>query len=162
MKFAKTVLATAFALMAAAAHADLTIGVVQPLTGPASGLGIPVKNAVALWPKTIAGETLKVIVLDDASDPTAGVKATQRLITEDKVDVLVGSTATPVAIPMADVAAESGTPQISTDTASLACAKMRPCGAGAKNTRKSALRFAGKSARGNDSDCSSRTSRVSD
>ncbi|MEB0056278.1 ABC transporter substrate-binding protein [Variovorax sp. LG9.2] len=119
MKFTKTILATAFALMTMAAHADLTIGVVQPLTGPASGLGIPVKNAVALWPKTIAGETLKVIVLDDASDPTAGVKATQRLITEDKVDVLVGSTATPVAIPMAEVAAESGTPQISTAPASL-------------------------------------------
>ncbi|CAN5863531.1 ABC transporter substrate-binding protein [soil metagenome] len=119
MKFAKTILATAFAMMAVAAHADLTIGVVQPLTGPASGLGIPVKNAIAIWPKTIAGETLKVIVLDDASDPTAGVKATQRLITEDKVDVLVGSTATPVAIPMADVAAESGTPQISTAPAAL-------------------------------------------
>ena len=119
MKFTKTILATAFAFMTAAAHADITIGVVQPLTGPASGLGIPVKNAVALWPKTIAGETLKVIVLDDASDPTAGVKATQRLITEDKVDVLVGSTATPVAIPMAEVAAESGTPQISTAPAAL-------------------------------------------
>ncbi len=119
MKFTKTILAAAFALMAVTAHADLTIGVVQPLTGPASGLGIPVKNAIAIWPKTIAGETLKVIVLDDASDPTAGVKATQRLITEDKVDVLVGSTATPVAIPMADVAAESGTPQISTAPAAL-------------------------------------------
>jgi len=119
VKFTKTILAAAFALMAVTAHADLTIGVVQPLTGPASGLGIPVKNAIAIWPKTIAGETLKVIVLDDASDPTAGVKATQRLITEDKVDVLVGSTATPVAIPMADVAAESGTPQISTAPAAL-------------------------------------------
>lgn len=123
MKFTKTIHATAFAFVtvAVAAHADITIGVVQPLTGPASGLGIPVKNAVALWPKTIAGETLKVMVLDDASDPTAGVKATPRLITEDKVDVLVGSTATPVAIPMAEVAAESGTLQISTAPAAIEC-----------------------------------------
>lgn len=120
MTFKKTTLAAVLALMAMGmAHADITIGVVQPLTGPASGLGIPVKNAIAIWPKTIAGENLKVIVLDDASDPTAGVKATQRLITEDKADVIVGSTATPVAIPMADVTAESGTPQISTAPAGL-------------------------------------------
>lgn len=101
------------------AHADITVGVVMPMTGPASGLGIPVKNAIAIWPKTLAGENLKVIMLDDASDPTAGVKATQRLITEDKVDVVIGSAATPVAIPMADVAAASGTPQLAASPAAL-------------------------------------------
>jgi branched-chain amino acid transport system substrate-binding protein len=120
MKLLKTSLAAALALaFICSAHADITIGVVQPLTGPASGLGIPVKNAIAIWPDSIAGEKLKVIVLDDASDPTAGVKATQRLVTEDKVDVIIGSTATPVAIPMADVAAAAGTPQISTAPAGL-------------------------------------------
>ena len=101
------------------AHADLTIGVVQPLTGPASGLGIPVKNGILIWPKTIGGETVKLLVLDDASDPTTGVKDTQRLVTDDKVDVIVGSSATPVAIPMADVTAEAQTPQLSTSPAGL-------------------------------------------
>ena len=116
----KTTLAAVLALMAMGmAHADITIGVVQPLTGPASGLGIPVKNGIMIWPKTIAGETLKVVVLDDATDPTTGVKDTQRLVTEDKADVIIGSSATPVAIPMADVTAEAGTPQIATSPASL-------------------------------------------
>ena len=116
----KTTLAAVLALMAmGVAHADITVGVVQPLTGPASGLGIPVKNGIAIWPKTIAGETLKVVVLDDATDPTTGVKDTQRLVTEDKADVIIGSSATPVAIPMADVTAEAGTPQIATSPASL-------------------------------------------
>lgn len=120
MKFTKTLITAAVALaVAGSALADITIGVVQPLTGPASGLGIPVGNAVKLWPATIAGEKLKVVVLDDATDPTAGTKATQRLVTEDKVDVIVGSTATPVAIPMADIATSSGTPQISTAPAGL-------------------------------------------
>ncbi len=120
MKFTKTLITAAVALaVAGSALADITIGVVQPLTGPASGLGIPVGNAVKLWPATLAGEKLKVIVLDDATDPTAGTKATQRLVTEDKVDVIVGSTATPVAIPMADIATSSGTPQISTAPAGL-------------------------------------------
>ncbi|WP_198086153.1 ABC transporter substrate-binding protein [Variovorax sp. E3] len=120
MTFKKTTLAAVLALMAAGfAHADITIGVVQPLTGPASGLGIPVKNGIAIWPKTIAGETLKVVVLDDATDPTTGVKDAQRLVTEEKADVIVGSSATPVAIPMADVTAEAGTPQLSTAPAGL-------------------------------------------
>lgn len=120
MTFKKTTLAAVLALMAAGfAHADITVGVVQPLTGPASGLGIPVKNGIAIWPKTIAGETLKVVVLDDATDPTTGVKDAQRLVTEDKADIIVGSSATPVAIPMADVTAESGTPQLSTAPAGL-------------------------------------------
>ena len=120
MTFRKTTLAAVLALMAAGfAHADITIGVVQPLTGPASGLGIPVKNGIAIWPKSIAGETLKVVVLDDATDPTTGVKDAQRLVTEDKADIIIGSSATPVAIPMADVTAESGTPQLSTAPAGL-------------------------------------------
>jgi branched-chain amino acid transport system substrate-binding protein len=120
MTFKKTTLAAVLALMSMGlAHADITIGVVQPLTGPASGLGIPVKNGIAIWPKTIAGETLKVVVLDDATDPTTGVKDAQRLVTEDKVDLIVGSSATPVAIPMADVTAEAGTPQLSTAPAGL-------------------------------------------
>lgn len=102
-----------------AARADITIGVVQPLTGPVAGLGIPAKNAVALWPKTIGGEPVKVIILDDASDPTTGIKATQRLITDYKVDVLIGSTATAVAMAMSDIAADSGTPQLAISPASV-------------------------------------------
>lgn len=120
MNIKKTTLAAALAFgLFGIAHADLTVGVVLPLTGPASGLGIPVKNQIALWPKTIAGENLKVVVLDDATDPTTGVKDTQRLVTEDKVDVIIGSAATPVAIPMADVAAESGTVQLAASPAGL-------------------------------------------
>ena len=119
LKHATLAAVLASTMLGTAARADITIGVVQPLTGPASGLGIPVNKAIALWPKTIAGQTLKVIVLDDASDPTTGVKAAQRLVTDEKVDVIVGSSATPVAAPMAEVTAESGTPQLSTSPAGL-------------------------------------------
>ncbi len=94
------------------AMADLTIGVSISLTGPTSALGIPTKNGIALWPTAIAGEKLNVIVLDDATDPTIAVKNTRRFITEDKVDVIVGSVATPVAAAMADVAAEGKTVQL--------------------------------------------------
>jgi len=106
------VTAMAGLLAATLAHADLTIGVSASLTGPTSALGIPTKNGIDLWPKTIAGEKLNVILLDDATDPTVAVKNTRRFITEDKVDVIVGSVATPVAAAMADVAAEGQTVQL--------------------------------------------------
>ena len=105
-------LAVAAACTAAAAQADLTIGVSISLTGPTSALGIPTKNGIALWPAAIAGEKLNVIVLDDATDPTKAVQNTRKFLTEDKVDVIIGSTATPVAAAMADVAAEGKTVQL--------------------------------------------------
>jgi branched-chain amino acid transport system substrate-binding protein len=98
--------------LASSAMADLTIGVSIPLTGPTSALGIPSKNGIDLWPKTIAGEKLNVIVLDDQTDPTIGVKNARRFITEDKVDVIVGSAATPIAAAMSDVATEGQTVQL--------------------------------------------------
>ena len=100
------------ALAAAPALADITIGVSIPLTGPTSALGIPSKNGIALWPTSIGGEKLNVIILDDATDTTLAVKNTRRFITEDKVDLIIGSAATPLAAAMADVAAEGQTVQL--------------------------------------------------
>ena len=107
------------ALSAAAAQADVTIGISLPLTGPASGLGIPMANYIKLWPKEIAGEKLNVIVLDDATDPTKGVNNARRFVTEDKVDIVMGSAATPVAVAMAPVVAEAKTVQFSFSPAVL-------------------------------------------
>jgi len=115
----KTLAAAAVALLAGAAQADITIGVSLPLTGPASGLGIPMGNYIKLWPTSIAGEKLKVIVLDDATDPTKGVQNAKKFISEDKADLIFGSGATPVAIAMADPIAESGTVQFSLSPAVL-------------------------------------------
>ena len=113
------VAALASTLLASAAQADINIGVSLPLTGPASGLGIPMKNYFALFPQTIAGEKVNLIILDDATDPTKGVVNAKRFVTEDKVDIIMGSAATPVAIAMADVAAESGTVQLAFSPAQL-------------------------------------------
>ncbi|MDR3455379.1 MAG: ABC transporter substrate-binding protein [Rhodoferax sp.] len=120
MKYTKSLVAAAVALcLSGAALADITVGVSLSLTGPASGLGIPIKNEIALWPKSIDGEKLNVIVLDDATDPTQGVKNARRFVTEDKVDIILGSVATPVAIPMAAVAAEAETVQLALSPAAL-------------------------------------------
>ena len=124
MKNFKTLVATAVAaLVTGAAQADITVGVSLPLTGPASGLGIPMKNQIALWPTSIAGEKMKYIVLDDATDPTNGVKNARRFVTDEKVDLIIGSAATPVGIAMADVAMESQTPQLLATPAALPAGK---------------------------------------
>ena len=107
MKSTLKALAAAAALaLAGPALADVNIGISLSLTGPGSGLGIPMNNYFKLWPQTIGGEKVNVIILDDASDPGKGVSNARRFVTEDKVDIIIGSAATPVAIPMADVAME--------------------------------------------------------
>ena len=95
--------------LTATVHAEITVGVSVSSTGPAASLGIPEKNTVALLPATIGGEKVKYIVLDDATDPTTAVKNARRFVSEDKVDLILGSTTTPTSMAMVEVAAESKT-----------------------------------------------------
>ncbi|MBW7861287.1 MAG: ABC transporter substrate-binding protein [Rhodocyclaceae bacterium] len=101
----------AFAL-AGTSSAQITVGVSVSATGPAASLGIPEKNTFALLPQTIAGEPVKWIVLDDATDTATAVKNARKMVTEDKVDLLVAATATPTSVAILEVAHESRTPQI--------------------------------------------------
>jgi branched-chain amino acid transport system substrate-binding protein len=113
-RFAAALLPALVALAyASPAAAQIKVGVTLSATGPAASLGIPEKNTFPLLPKTIAGKTVEYIVLDDASDSTTAVKNARKLVSEDKVDVLIGSTVTPNSLAMIDVAAESETPMIS-------------------------------------------------
>ena len=91
----------------APALADINIGVVLSLTGPGASLGIPENDTVKLWPQTMGAEKVVVTVLNDNSDPTAAATAARKLITENKVDLLVGSSVTPPSMSMVEVAGES-------------------------------------------------------
>ncbi|MFN9471939.1 ABC transporter substrate-binding protein [Acidovorax sp.] len=105
--------AVAAAMACGAALADITVGVTVSATGPAASLGIPEKNTVALMPRTIGGQKVNYIVLDDASDTTTAVSNTRKLISESKVDIILGSSTTPNSLAMIDVVAEAQTPMIS-------------------------------------------------
>ena len=96
-----------------AAQADITVGVTLSATGPAASLGIPEKNTIALMPKTIGGQKVNYVVLDDASDTTAAVSNARKLIADSKVDVVIGSTVTPASLAMIDVVSEAKVPMIS-------------------------------------------------
>jgi branched-chain amino acid transport system substrate-binding protein len=114
MSLARNVLVAAgLAAAATLATADINVGVTVSATGPAASLGIPEKNTIALMPQTIGGQKVNYIVLDDASDTTTAVANTRKLITESKVDIVLGSTTTPNSLAMLDVASESQTPMIS-------------------------------------------------
>ena len=113
MKIKNLLLALASLAAAALAHADINVGVVVSATGPAASLGIPEKNTFALMPTNIAGQKIHYIILDDASDTTKAVTNTKKLISEDKVDAILGSTITPNSLAMIDVVADAETPMIS-------------------------------------------------
>lgn len=108
--FAALALTGAFA--ATAANAEITIGVSLGSTGPGSSLGIPYKNAFQLVPKTLGGEPVKYIILDDESKPDNAAKNARKFVSEDKVDAMMGSNGVPSAVAMIQVAAESKTPMI--------------------------------------------------
>jgi branched-chain amino acid transport system substrate-binding protein len=113
-QIARTFIATLIsALVASAVWADINIGVTVSATGPAASLGIPEKNTIALLPTVIGGQKVHYIVLDDATDTTAAVKNIKKLISENKVDVVIGSTTAPNSLAMIDVAADAETPMIS-------------------------------------------------
>jgi len=90
----------------------IKVGVVVSVTGPGASLGIPMKNTIPLLPKEIGGKKVKYVFLDDASDVTTAVKDAHKLISEEKVDVLIGSCLTPNVLAMTDPAAEAETPLI--------------------------------------------------
>lgn len=98
------------ALTANAATAQLKVGITVSQTGPAAALGIPQKNTVAQLPKEVAGQSVEYIVLDDATDPTKAVANARKMIAENKIDILIGSSATPATVALVDVAAETKTP----------------------------------------------------
>ena len=66
-----------------------------------------------MCPRTVGGKTLEYIVLDDATDTTNAVQSARKLISDDKVDAIIGTTTTPATLAMIDVIAEGETPTIS-------------------------------------------------
>lgn len=114
-KFKVTAVMAALVLVgiAAPAMADINVGISICATGPGAALGIPEKNTVALLPTTIAGEKVNYIVLDDGTDATMASKNARKLVSENNVDIIIGSSSVPPAMAIVEVANETKTPQIS-------------------------------------------------
>jgi branched-chain amino acid transport system substrate-binding protein len=94
------------------AQAQVKIGVITSATGPTAFVGIPQKNAVALLPKKIGDTTIEYISFDDASDSTQSVTLAKKLLTEYKIDALIGPSGSPNAMGVLQVMAEAQTPML--------------------------------------------------
>ena len=102
--------------VSASLGADITVGFVTSLSGPGASIGIPYEKGVLAahaYAGKIGDVTIKLIRLDDASDPSAATRNARKLVEEEKVDVLMGTSGVPGTIAMAVVAAETKTPMIS-------------------------------------------------
>jgi len=109
------VLALAAGLGAAAFAADLKVGLSVSLSGPNSSLGVPYAKgmqAALAYKGEINGRKVQLIVLDDGSDPTTAGRNARKLVDEEKVDVLMGTSGVPAAIAMAQVGRDVKVPMI--------------------------------------------------
>jgi len=120
MRSATTLRLAAAALCAALATplqaADIKVGVITSLSGPVSALGIPYNKgieAARAYLPNVGKHKVQVIVLDDASDPSVAGRNARKLVTDDKVDVLIGTSGVPGALAISAVARETRTPLIS-------------------------------------------------
>ncbi|MDR2795099.1 MAG: ABC transporter substrate-binding protein [Spirochaetaceae bacterium] len=97
----------------------IKIGVYEPLTGANAGGGAieleGIKLANRLYPSVKAGDkTYKVelVIADNKSDKVEAANAVQRLITSDKVSLILGSWGSSLSIAGGEVAKDAGIPVI--------------------------------------------------
>lgn len=110
--FLRSVLAALLAGCAISAAAQVKVGVVYSATGPTAVVGIPQKNTVPLLPRKIGDATVEYVHYDDASDSTQTVQLVKRLISEHKIDALIGPTGSPNAMGILPLMAENGIPML--------------------------------------------------
>lgn len=91
-------------------QAQVKIGTVSSATGPVASVGIPQRNTVPLLPKKIGDLTIEYISFDDASEPNNTVTSVHKLITEEKVDAIIGPTGSSNAMAVIDIISEAKTP----------------------------------------------------
>jgi branched-chain amino acid transport system substrate-binding protein len=117
LNFPRIALGCTFALAASFAHAQapakLKVGLMLPATGTYASLGTAIENGFRLYVAEqggkLAGREIEFFKVDDESDPSKAVDNANKLVSRDRVDVLVGTVHSGVAMAMAKVAKDSGT-----------------------------------------------------
>ena len=99
--------------LARAQGAKVKVGLMLPYTGTYAQLGVAIENGfrLALGEKggKLGGREVEFFKVDDESDPAKATDNANRLVTRDKVDVLIGTVHSGVAMAMVRVVKESGT-----------------------------------------------------
>lgn len=98
---------------ALAQGSPIRVGLMLPATGTFAALGTAITNGFKLYVAEqggkLAGRDVEYFTVDDESDPAKATENANKLIKRDKVDVLVGTVHSGVALAMAKVARENKT-----------------------------------------------------
>ena len=96
--------------------APISVGFVTGQTGPGASVGIPYSRGIAAamaYLDTIEGHKIRLIQMDDGGDPSSSTRNARKLVEEEKVDLLIGTSGVPGSVAMVAVAAEQKVPMIS-------------------------------------------------
>ena len=114
----------------APAQETILVGASLAMSGPFAEEVSPFKKLMEVWAEMINAKggirlgsrnvPIKFIVHDDASKPDESVKVYERLVTVDKVHILVGPYASPITIQASTVAEKHGIPMIALEANSPA------------------------------------------
>ena len=106
---------------AAAAGGPIKVGVILPLTGPQSSVGKDNADALKLYfsslHDTVAGRKIELTITDSEFKADVGLTKAKQLVENDKVAVLMGFTATPVAYAVAQYVKNAHVPMLITSNA---------------------------------------------
>lgn len=92
------------------------IGCILSLSGAGSPIGIPEKNALELLADEINasnginGSKIELIIEDDQTDPAKATQAARKLIEQDKVIALIGSSVSPCSLAIKEIVNQKGIP----------------------------------------------------
>src|SRR3981081_1290795 len=94
---------------------QISVGFVTGQTGPGASIGIPYSKGIAAaidHIDSVEGHNIRLIQMDDGGDPSASTRNARKLVEEEKVDLMIGTSGSPGTIAMAAVAAEQKVPFI--------------------------------------------------
>jgi branched-chain amino acid transport system substrate-binding protein len=114
MKSRLFAVATAAGLLGAsvAAQAQIKIGAILSISGPAAAMGVGYKGAFDFFPTEIGGQKVEYIVRDDATDANTAFTIAQKMISEDHVDAFIGPSLTASDAAVAPLANQAKVPMI--------------------------------------------------
>jgi branched-chain amino acid transport system substrate-binding protein len=96
----------------AAAEAQIKIGAILSISGPAAAMGVGYKGAFDFFPSEIAGQKVEYIIRDDATDANTAFTIAQKMISEDHVDAFIGPSLTASDAAVAPLANQAHVPMI--------------------------------------------------
>jgi branched-chain amino acid transport system substrate-binding protein len=106
----------------AAEAADITVGFVTSLSGPSSSIGVNYDKgmkAAYAYRRAVGGRAIKLISLDDGSDPSAATQNARKLVQQDHVDIMIGTSSATSTNAMLAVANEQNVPFVAISPVNL-------------------------------------------